>query len=714
MFEVPSIANQVIILAYCLNNPNGLRVYEDGFVSCHMPTYNAFAGTNYDPDFFIPVYDFQSKNAGRMGQAGFSFLQFWGIEPGTDAKREVLRDQTRAQAGFASRKYVVIDNTLLPVDYRFNDCYFNFLTRQGDPCGFDPGVCCGGSTPVTSPMRLFRSLVLPMTHYSGNWFLDALPIEFPDGSSPVAGDTLYISFAQGLALPIVDATFPLGADIDFTVDAPTSESANAAFPSPDGRAVDFVDWNTGFAQYLLGTATYTQATGTISISEFSMIQWMFDFGINIGPAYLKDAFTYNMNKLLYIRATQASTGDTAEYGLQKERFEYFGGTGYTTSMGFVNKFQDVGMGYMIRPGSGLWVGNIFQNIDAMQGAVIGRIDAAAPIIPTGPVQNQNRIPYIFRGALDPNFSPIPCGLKDDMSRILFSCPAAWAGTQSANTVFYLMSPNGNTNNNVLSNFNIEHIIPDAVAPDPAVCVALWDDEPDLPGQTAIWAGDTAGAFYRMEWDGISTWVRQSPTDFLFGGTFSGVLYKLHFGVNGVTGNDFMIVMSHPSGSQFFNATYVAYWELTGANRNDPADWTVSIMSDTNSTFSTYADVWDTELPEVNGFPVFQGITYYKGDIVRFTWDGVSAWTTTIVDSELIQTQENVGTFVFRNLNEADGTLDSQCLIVAGRQGFNSQTHNIVQYSNPTDSSGKGIQTILHKGRDMVRAGNQWDIINLFY
>jgi len=500
----------------------------------------------------------------------------------------------------------------------------------------------------------------------------------------------------------------------FLVDAPVSESANNAFATPDGRSIDFIDWNNAFVQFLTAPAGYTQATGTLFFQEFNKVFFAMNFGIHVGPAYLRDPFTYNMNKLLYIRATQTATGDTAEYGLYSERFEYHGGTGYTTSMGAVNTAQDVNMGYLIRPGSGLWMGQIMQDIDRVQAIVTGVLDAAAPIIPAGVVQNQSTIPYIFRGSIDPNFVPIDCGLQDQMSRVLFSAPAAWLGTQTANTVFYLCTPNGNTNNNVLSNFNIDHIIPDSATPDPVVCTALWDNTPSPPGQTAIWACDTGGEFYRMEWTGV-TWTNSSPTPFLFGGVFSGVLYKLTFGIRSGTGNEFMIVMSHAPGSQFFNATNVTFWELTGANRNDPADWTSINIIDTNSTFSTLCDIWDSEQPYVNGYPVLQGLSYYRGDLWQFEWDGVSAWTATIVQTAVLQTQENVGSFRMDNINTADGTVDSRYLLVAGRQGFNSQNHQIVQYLYPQlNITGEGVQTIVHKQKVGRSPSNQFDTTNLYY
>lgn len=139
----PSITQQNDIVSFALaNNADGLRVYEDGWVSCNIPAYNTANATNFDENFFIPIYYFQTEKIGAKVQAGFSFLQFWKMPDASNAERKYFDDPEREWAGNGSARYITINNQDLPQP--FDEKFYYYLTRQGDAGGFDPGNFNGG------------------------------------------------------------------------------------------------------------------------------------------------------------------------------------------------------------------------------------------------------------------------------------------------------------------------------------------------------------------------------------------------------------------------------------------------------------------------------------------------------------------------------------------------------------------------------------------
>ena len=139
----PSVTQQNDIVSFALaNNADGLRVYEDGWVSCNVPAYNSSNATDFDENFFIPIYYFQTEKIGAKVQAGFSFLQFWKMPDAANVERKYFEDPEREWAGNGSARYVTLNNQDLPQP--FDEKFYYYLTRQGDAGGFDPGNFSGG------------------------------------------------------------------------------------------------------------------------------------------------------------------------------------------------------------------------------------------------------------------------------------------------------------------------------------------------------------------------------------------------------------------------------------------------------------------------------------------------------------------------------------------------------------------------------------------
>jgi hypothetical protein len=431
-------------------------------------------------------------------------------------------------------------------------------------------------------------------------------------------------------------------------------------------------WTLAFTDYITGD--WDTLTGELVISDFDRKLWALEKGIRIGPM---SGGTENMamEKLLTIVVTDGTTGDIVEYNCHIDKFTYNTAWQYTPAMSIVTDKQDVGMSLVIQPSSGMYLGNIYASSERMHPVFCGIVDSANAVIPSGTLTQRTTVPYIFRSSIDQNDTAVICSNVDRMKRVLFSCPAAWAGTQTANTELFILNPRNLDDANPLIGLEVIKVVLDEVAPDPAVCVGLWDEKQTL-GESNIWASGTANEFYLMEWNG-ATWVKASPANFVNPGVNGGVLCFVEFGTN-LAGNDWMVVGSHRSGIGFWGANNLIYWEHTGGgNRNDPANWTSEIMYDGINPEDTIPGIWDWGT-EVNNRTVFRAINTVEGDVYRYQYNG-AAWVRIIINVTTVRSQENVGFQRMRNTNLGTGLIEADSILISGRKGFNSQNHCIFEY-----------------------------------
>jgi hypothetical protein len=671
MATYPSKVNKDAILIWCLANANALRVYADGWVMCDITAYNTANVTDFVEETYIPVYYFPTRWTSQQGYVGFSFLESWQTEEASNTLIAPLKDEKRAQYGVNSGLYIVIDNTSLANP--FDNCFYNYLTRRGDPCAFDPAECCGSSSSSGPEMI---TLLANTINENQNHSISPILLTNAAGGIPSASDTIKFQFFQNGTNGqfIAEAEFAGGADITLGVSAPTSSSANLAFTRPDAQNVSLVDFNTAIGQYM-NNAVYTGASGNFQIQEFDKIQWAMDFAVRIGPidGYLANG-NMTLDKIMVITIT--TNTDSKVYIWKFESTKLDKGWTYTTYLDCLTDGQDIGMGFVTIPGSGLWTGNLFYDIKQLQPLVVGNISSSASRPAVGTLRLQDSVMYYWKGSIDQNFTPVLGSSVDRISRVLLTAPAAWLGTQTNNTMITLLTPDNVLNEQVLDSWTVSEIDFDSGTNSPAYCNAQWDIE-QTSGESNIWAQNNSGGFYLMEWDGVSQWLKASPTDFAL--TAGNIIKDIVFGVNSSTANPYMVTIERST--TLYTGIRVVYWELTGATRNDPASWTSSVIFNSTSTFLTLAGIWDTG-SITNGFPVFRGLTYYKGDLYEFSWDGVSAWTSTQITGTglSISSQENQCVKYFNFVNAIDGTTENEIILAAGRRGYNSGAMILAEYT----------------------------------
>lgn len=697
MSVYPSRANKDLILAWCLANPNALRVYADGWVMCDIPAYNAGNATDFVEETYIPVYYFQSRWTSQPGYVGFSFLESWQTPEASNTLTPPLDDEKRAYCGVNSGKYIIIDNTTLANP--FDDCFYNFMTRRGDPCGFDPSECCGSSSSSGDSMI---ALLANKINENQNHSISPVLLTNAAGAIPSAADTIQISLYQnGTAGQLIaQASYPGGSDIEIGVTVPASSSANLAFVRPDGQNVSLVDFDTAFAQYVLD-GLYVGGTGQFSMEEFDKIQWAMDFAVRMGPidGFIGAGGNMTLDKVLVITITTGTNVKTYQWTMQLSKLDK--GWTFTSYVDVLTDGQDIGMGFACFPGSGIWTGNLFTDIKQLQPILTGNLSALAPRPAVGTLRLQEDIMYYWKCSIDQNFTPVIGSSVDRISRCIISAPAAYLGTQVNNTAITILTPDNNYNENVLDSWTVSEVAYDSGTPDASRSNAQWDIETTL-GESNIWAQDSLAGFYLMEWNG-ATWVKTSPADFALG--FGNILKDILFGTNPDTGNPYMVTLER--NFSFFNGILVTYWEQTGATRNDPASWTGSVLLNSSATFDTLAGVWPTGV-QSNNIPVFRGITYYDGSLYEFAWDGL-AWVRTQITSSYttVSSQENQCLKYFNFVNAINGNTENEIILAAGRRGFNSSSQILVEY----DIEGAFRNTIHQRNRNL---DGKADLINIVF
>ena len=174
-----------------------------------------------------PYLTCNRNNSSRPSQ-GYSYLETWGVEIGVDAIKSTIRDETRPQRESDENRYVIITNTDLPADYRFNKEFFYYITRRGDGGGFDPGNGGGGGS--TTVENMYQTRHLGIDRGNGALSIPAIPLTNASGNIPTANDTLSIEFLIG-GQRVVLVSYNLSGDIDLAVDAPDSSAIERSFPS---------------------------------------------------------------------------------------------------------------------------------------------------------------------------------------------------------------------------------------------------------------------------------------------------------------------------------------------------------------------------------------------------------------------------------------------------------------------------------------------------